>query len=39
MGHASGKAATVKDTLEVSDKLNEVQAAIEERHAEFEAMS
>ena len=33
------KAATVKDTLEVSDKLNEVRGAIEERHAEFEALS
>jgi Domain of unknown function (DUF4349) len=34
-----GKAATVKDTLEVSDKLNEVRGAIEERQAEFEALS
>jgi Domain of unknown function (DUF4349) len=33
------KAATVKDTLEVSDKLNEVRGAIEERQAEFEALS
>jgi hypothetical protein len=33
------KAATVKDTLEVSDKLNEVRGAIEERRAEFEALS
>jgi hypothetical protein len=33
------KAATVKDTLEVSDKLNEVHGAIEERQAEFEALS
>jgi Domain of unknown function (DUF4349) len=33
------KAATVKDTLEVSDKLNEVLGAIEERQAEFEALS
>ena len=33
------KAATVKDTLEVSDKLNEVRGAIEERKAEFEALS
>ena len=33
------KAATVKDTLEVSDKLNEVRGAIEEKHAEFEALS
>jgi hypothetical protein len=29
----------VKDTLEVSDKLNEVRGAIEERQAEFEALS
>jgi hypothetical protein len=33
------KAATVKDTLEVSDKLNEARGAIEERQAEFEALS
>ncbi|MGD0506235.1 MAG: DUF4349 domain-containing protein [Terriglobales bacterium] len=33
------KVATVKDTLEVSDKLNEVRGAIEERQAEFEALS
>lgn len=33
------KAATVKDTLEASDKLNEVRGAIEERQAEFEALS
>jgi hypothetical protein len=33
------KAATVKDTLEVSDKLNEVRGAIEERQAEFEALA
>jgi len=33
------KAATVKDTLEVSDKLNEVRGAVEERQAEFEALS
>jgi hypothetical protein len=33
------KAATVKDTLDVSDKLNEVRGAIEERQAEFEALS
>jgi hypothetical protein len=33
------KAVTVKDTLEVSDKLNEVRGAIEERQAEFEALS
>jgi uncharacterized protein DUF4349 len=33
------KTATVKDTLEVSEKLNEVRGAIEERQAEFEALS
>jgi Domain of unknown function (DUF4349) len=33
------KAATVKDTLEVSDKLNEVRGTIEEKQAEFEALS
>lgn len=33
------KATTVKDTLEVSDKLNEVRGAIEEKQAEFEALS
>lgn len=33
------KAANVKDTLEVSDKLNGVRGAIEERQAEFEALS
>jgi glycine cleavage system regulatory protein len=33
------KAATVKDTLEVSEKLNEARGAIEERQAEFEALS
>jgi hypothetical protein len=33
------KATTVKDTLEVSDKLNEVRGAIEERQAEFQALS
>src|SRR6266852_62742 len=33
------KAANVKDTLEVSDKLNEVRGAIEERQAEFEALA
>ena len=33
------KAATVKDTLEVSDKLNEVRGSIEEKQAEFEALS
>jgi hypothetical protein len=33
------KAATVKDTLEASDKLNEVRGALEERQAEFEVLS
>ncbi len=33
------QAATVKDTLEVSDKLNEVRGAIEESQAEFETLS
>jgi hypothetical protein len=33
------QAATVKDTLEVSDKLNEVRGAIEEKQAEFETLS
>jgi len=33
------KAANVKDTLEVSGKLNEIRGAIEERQAEFEALS
>ena len=33
------KAATVNDTLEVSDKLNGVRGAIEEKQAEFEALS
>ena len=33
------KAATVKDTLEVSDKLNEARGAIEEKQAEFAALS
>ena len=33
------KAQTVRDTLEVSDKLNEVRGAIEERQAEFETLS
>jgi len=33
------KAANVKDTLEVSDKLNEARGAIEERQVEFEALS
>jgi hypothetical protein len=33
------KASTVKETLEVSDKLNEVRGAIEERQAEFLALS
>jgi uncharacterized protein DUF4349 len=32
-------AANVKDTLEVSGKLNEIRGAIEERQAEFEALS
>jgi hypothetical protein len=32
-------ASTVKDTLEVSDKLNEVRGEIEEKQAEFEALS
>jgi hypothetical protein len=33
------KTATVKDTLEVSNKLNEVRGVIEEKQAEFEALS
>jgi len=33
------RAANVKDTLEVSGKLNDVRAAIEERQAEFDALS
>jgi hypothetical protein len=33
------QAATVKDILEVSEKLNESRGAIEERQAEFEALS
>ena len=33
------KATTVKETLEVSDKLNEVRGAIEEKQAEFEVLS
>ena len=33
------KAANVKDTLEVSDKINEVRGSIEERQAEFDALS
>lgn len=33
------KATTVKDTLGISDKLNEVRGAIEERQTEFEALS
>ena len=33
------KAATVKDTLEVSAKVNEVRGAIEEKQAEFDALS
>ncbi len=33
------KAANVKDTLEVSDKLNEVRGTIEEKQAEFDALT
>lgn len=33
------KAASIKDTLEVSDKLNQVRGAIEEKQAEFAALS
>jgi hypothetical protein len=33
------RATTVKDTLEVSDKLNEVRAQIEQQQAEFDALS
>jgi Domain of unknown function (DUF4349) len=33
------RAATVKDTLEVSDKLGEVRGDIEQQQAEFEALS
>jgi len=33
------RAATVKDTLEVSDKLGEVRGAIEQQQAEFETLS
>jgi hypothetical protein len=33
------KAATVKDTLEVSQKLDEVRGAIDEKQAEFETLS
>jgi len=33
------RAATVKDSLEVSDKINEVRGEIEEKQAEFEALS
>jgi Domain of unknown function (DUF4349) len=33
------RATTVKDTLEVSEKLNETRGAIEERQAEFEVLS
>jgi hypothetical protein len=33
------RAATIKDTLEVSDKLNATRATIEEQQAEFEALS
>jgi hypothetical protein len=33
------KAATVKDTLEVSEKINDVRLQIEEKQAEFDALS
>ncbi len=33
------RAATVKDTLEISQKLDEVRGAIEEKRAEFETLS
>jgi hypothetical protein len=33
------RAATVKDTLEVSDKLNEVRGQIEQQQGEFEVLS
>jgi hypothetical protein len=33
------KAATVKDTLEVSEKINDVRQQIEEKQAEFDALS
>jgi hypothetical protein len=33
------RANTVKDTLEVSEKLSEVRGQIEERQAEFQALS
>jgi hypothetical protein len=33
------KASTVKETIEVSDKVNEVRGAIEEKQAEFEVLS
>jgi len=33
------QAKTVKDTLEVSDKLNEVRSKIEQQQAEFDALS
>ena len=33
------RAATVKDTLEVSGKLDEVRSAIEQQQAEFDALS
>lgn len=33
------QARTVKDTVEVSDKLNEVRAQIEQQQAEFDALS
>ena len=33
------QAKTVKDTLQVSDKLNDVRSEIEQQQAEFEALS
>jgi uncharacterized protein DUF4349 len=33
------RAATVKDTLEVSDKLNQVRSQIEQQQAEFQALA
>jgi hypothetical protein len=33
------RAATVKDTLEVSDKLNEIRGQIEQQRAEFDTLS
>ena len=33
------RAATVKDTLEVSDKLNQIRSQIEQQQAEFDALS